>query len=290
MTTAPTSLLPYVPRLAGLSVLVIGDVFLDEYLIGRAERLSREAPVPVLEYEEQRLLPGGGANPAANIASLGSHPVQVGVVGDDTEGVALRLELEGLGIDPAGLVQDPGRPTSTKMRVVARSGLRFPQQLARLDRVDRRPLSQKIERKVTEAIRRLVPGVNAVLISDYRSGLCTRAVVEAAREAAGEHKLVLTADSQGSLDLYREFALVKCNHAEAEAYLGRRLTDNRAYQIASQELMDRLALAAMLVTRGERGLTLASRSTGVQHIPASNVSDVFDTTGAGDTVIAVATL
>jgi len=283
-------LLPLIPRLGGQTVLVIGDVFLDDYWIGRAERLSREAPIPVLEFEEQRLLPGGGANPAANIASLGSRPIQVGVVGDDAEGVKLKLALEELGIDPAGLVRDPGRPTTTKMRVVARSSLRFPQQLARIDRVDRRSLDSGSETSVVQAIRDFLPRAQAVLISDYRSGLCTPAVIQAAREAAEARGLTLTADSQGDLDKYHGFTLVKCNHAEAESYLGRPLADNRAYQAASMELVESLSVGAMLITRGEAGLTLASHSTGVQHIPAANVTDVFDSTGAGDTVIAVATL
>ena len=140
------------------------------------------------------------------------------------------------------------------------------------------------------AIEALAPRVSAILLSDYRSGLCTPAVVEAARQAARRGGLLLTADSQGQLDLYRDFALVKCNHNEAEAYLARRLPDDRALQNAAQELLERLSLAAMLITRGERGLTLASREAGVRHIPADNLTEVFDTTGAGDTVIAVATL
>lgn len=280
----------FVPRLAGLTVVVVGDVFLDEYLVGRAERLSREAPIPVLEFEERQLVPGGGANPAANIASLGSRPALVSAIGEDAAGSELARALEERGIDPSRLVRTPDRPTSIKMRVVSRADLRSPQQLARLDRVDRQPLSRKVEGQVVRTIRSALADAHALLLSDYRSGLCTPVLVDAARSAARKRGLILTADSQGDLDKYRGFTLVKVNRTEAEAYLGRALPDDPAHAQASQELMERLDLQAMLITRGAAGLTLAVRSGGVLHYPAANVTNVFDATGAGDTVIAVATL
>src|SRR5215475_12638186 len=130
-------LLELIPKLANQQIIVLGDVILDEYLIGRATRLSREAPIPVLEFEERRLIPGGAANPAANIVALGSKAVQVAVVGDDPEAESLRHVLERHHIETHGLIVDEGRSTTVKTRIMAHMGLRFPQQVARLDKLAR---------------------------------------------------------------------------------------------------------------------------------------------------------
>jgi len=286
---SPVDLLTLLPRLAGRCLLVVGDVFLDEYIVGRATRLSREAPIPVLELEERRTLPGGGANPAANIVALGGSAIQVGVVGDDAAGQALRAELEQAGIDPAGLVTDPARLTTTKTRIVARGSLMFPQQLARIDRVDRSPLAPDIEMEVVMRIAGHAPRAHALLVSDYQTGLLTPGVVQAVRTAAQRYHLIRTADAQGELHKYRGFDLVKCNRQEAVSALGRLLQGDADYAQAATQLREDLDLGAMLITRGAEGLTLAHAS-GVLHLPAANRSEVFDVTGAGDTAIAVATL
>ncbi len=276
------------------SLIVLGDVFLDEYLIGRAERLSREAPVPVLEFRARRLVPGGGANPAVNAAAFGARVSQVGVVGEDAEAASLRALLTAARIDISGLITDPARPTITKTRLVAEGELRFPQQLARLDRLSRLPLAPEMEYRITVALRQLVSQTNAsaILISDYRSGLVSQAVVEAARELAHEHGLLLTADTQGELDKYGGFALVKCNRAEAETFLGRPLVSDDEAARALAEINARLNTRSVLITRGNRGVSIGVGGApgDCAHIPATNMSEVYDVTGAGDTVIAVATL
>src|SRR5574341_1122269 len=154
--------------LAQRRIVVIGDVFLDEYLTGRAERLSREAPVPVLEFQSRRYVPGGGANPAMNAAALGASVSLVGVVGEDTEAATLRDLLARAGINSYGLITDPARPTVTKTRIVAEGELRFPQQLARIDRISRAPLDPATEERVIAAARRLATETNAeaILVSD----------------------------------------------------------------------------------------------------------------------------
>ena len=134
-------LIGYLAKMAGWPILIVGDIILDEYLTGRAERLSREAPIPVLEFIGRELIPGGAANPAVNMARLGSQPTQIGVIGNDEAGIQLRKALSERGIDPSGLVPLADRPTTTKTRIVAQMGLRFPQQVARIDRLDRRPIS-----------------------------------------------------------------------------------------------------------------------------------------------------
>ncbi len=274
------------------SIVVVGDVFLDEYLIGRAERLSREAPIPVLEFDRRRQVPGGGANPGMNIAALGAHVTQIGVIGDDAEGVALRTVLTAAGVDAAGLIVDASRPTAVKTRIVAEGELRFPQQLARVDRQSREPLFDPIRAQLAAALIRSVQTTDAkaILFSDYRAGLIDESLVAVARTLAQGRKLLLAADTQGDLETYRGFGLVKCNRAEAEGYVGKPLADEADVGQALAELTARLDFDAMLITRGARGLSLGLQNKGTVHLPATNVSEVYDVTGAGDTVIAVATL
>jgi rfaE bifunctional protein kinase chain/domain len=291
ITTDPPSLLRLADALTGRRVLVVGDVLLDEYLIGRAGRLSREAPIPVLEFERREAIPGGAANPAANAAALGSKPVQIGVVGDDTSGAALRELLAGRGIDPAGLVTDPGRQTTTKTRILAHMGLRFPQQLARIDRIDRRPISAELSATVIDRVRALIADAEAVMLSDYLAGLLTAPVVAAIREACAARGLLATADAQGELEKYAGFDLVKCNAEEARRFAGRTLDSDADFGRAGRAMAASLDLRrGMLITRGADGITFAGRDGDALHVPAPRVADVYDTVGAGDTVLAVVTL
>lgn len=287
-----TTLISALETLPSQRLLVLGDVFLDDYLIGRAARLSREAPIPVLEYTARRLVPGGGANPAMNAAALGATVSQVGVVGTDPEADSLRQLLTQAGIDTSGLINDPDHPTVTKIRVVAEGELRFPQQLARLDKMSPLPLSPQTQTAVLAALQRLTqrPAPAAILVSDYRAGLITPALTDSLRQLAAANHLLLTADTQGDLDKYHNFDLVKCNRAEAEAYLSRPLATDTAVADALTELTQRLNIQNVLITRGGQGLSLGVQGGGHLHIPTTNASEVYDVTGAGDTVIAVATL
>jgi len=283
------SLKVWIARLAGKRVLVVGDVFLDEYLTGRAARLSREAPVPVLEFESRQHIPGGAGNPAANIVGLGGAAAQIGVIGADAAAETLRGVLSTRGIDTSGLVTDPQRPTTVKMRLMAHMGLRFPQQLARLDTLSREPISAAVEADVLAVIKSHQDGADALLFSDYQTGLLTPSLVAAVRErAAGK---LLTADAQGQFDKYTGFAAVKCNADEARDYLRRDLRSAADFAAAARELCDRLRLTGgMVITRGGEGATVAVADGTVAHCAAPAVTDVFDTVGAGDTTIAVLTL
>ena len=270
--------------------IIVGDIFLDDYLIGRAHRLSREAPIPVLNFKSRRNLPGGGANPAMNIAALGARAAQVGVVGADANGETLKKLLAESGVDVSGLITDDSRPTITKTRLVAESELRFPQQLARIDTQSDQPLSDIIRAKAKEELRRLAVNASAILFSDYRAGLIDISLTDVARTLARERPLLLTADAQGDLDKYRGFNLIKCNRAEAEAYLNTKLSDEKDFTFALDVLLKRLEAQAILITRGAQGLSINVKDKGCTHLPATNVAEVYDVTGAGDTVIAVATL
>jgi rfaE bifunctional protein kinase chain/domain len=283
-------LIAVVRAFVGRRALVLGDVILDEYWIGRAARLSREAPIPVLEFEERRLIPGGAANPAANIAALGAAAVQAGVIGADAAGEALRETLHQRRIDSAGLLVDGSRPTTVKTRVMAQMGLRFPQQIARLDRLSRAPIAPDIEAQIIGWLERAIPSVDAALLSDYHGGLLTPSLVGRARCIAADSKRLITADAQGELDKYIGFDAVKCNADEASAFLGRALLTDDDFALAALDLRDRLRLTVgMFITRGAGGITVAA-DEGAVHVSAPAVIDVYDTVGAGDTAIAVITL
>jgi rfaE bifunctional protein kinase chain/domain len=281
----------WIPQLAGHQVLVIGDVILDEYLIGSATRMSREAPIPVIELETRRLIPGGAANPAANIVGLNSIAHQIGIIGEDVTAGQLCEVLQGIGIETSGLIADSSRPTTVKSRIMAQMGLRFPQQLARLDTLSREPISESTEQRIYDAIDQRLTDAEAVLLSDYHIGLLTPSLVERVRSLAQQKNLPLTADAQGDLDKYHGFTVVKCNADEASNYLRRTLYGDDAFADAAIELRQRLNLnGAMVITRGADGATLATVEDRTQHCPAPEVTDVYDTVGAGDTAIAVLTL
>jgi len=275
-------------HLAGKRLLIVGDVILDEYLTGTASRLSREAPIPVLEFESRRYVAGGAANPAANIAALGSTPLLVGVIGADSEGQALAEVLRTGGIAADALVIDPERPTTTKTRIMAHMGLRFPQQMARMDRLSRAPLSATVAAAVLAQVAAYAGQCDAILVSDYLTGLLTPPLVEFIRAQAG--RVLTTADAQGQFDKYAGFDVIKCNADEARAYLRREVVTDADFADAAQTLHRLLGIRqAVVITRGGDGATVAT-GHGVAHCPAPVITDVYDTVGAGDTAIAVITL
>ena len=279
-----------VPLLASKRILVVGDVSLDEYLFGRATRLSREAPVPVLELIRREIILGGAANPARNVVALGSSADQVGIVGSDPEGQQLRDLLRSAGIDARGLAISPGRPTTLKTRVLAEESPRLPQQVARLDRLERTPLSPIEEDLVIAALRAQIPTAAAVICSDYQLGLMTPAVIGATRDLCRTHGVLFTVDAQGNSHAYGGADLFRCNNQEAAAALGTRLEREEDFVHGLITLRDALRARLVIVTRGPQGLSIIGQELDYRHLPAVEVSEVYDTIGAGDTFIAVTTL
>lgn len=289
--TVPHRLIPTIESLANRRVLVVGDVILDEYLTGTATRMSREAPIPVLEFDSRRLIAGGAANPAANIVAMGSIAHQIGVTGSDDHGAALRRILQASHIETHGLLADKSRPTTVKSRIMAQMGLRFPQQVARMDTLSRQPISAQIEARLCEVIHTQTQEADAILASDYHVGLLTPTLVDSLRQIGQGTGLILAADAQGELAKYHGFTLVKCNADEARSYLRREIRSSDDFATAARELFDTLQLSGgMVITRGADGATLAYDGGTVAHLPAPAVTDVFDTVGAGDTAIAIMTL
>jgi len=285
----PHNLSSLVPQLANHRIIVVGDVILDEYLYGNATRMSREAPIPVLEFESRRLIPGGAANPSTNIVALGSQALQVGLIGDDDAGKNLREVLTARDVDIEGLFSDPTRPTTLKTRLMAQMGLRFPQQVARMDTLSRQPINTETAQRIQHWITQRLDSVDAVLFSDYHGGIITSDMVDSVRQYT--NGTILTADAQGSLEKYTGFTLVKCNADDAKTYLGRDLVTDDDFARAACDLFAQLSLnGGMVITRGSNGATLSQSTNDAIHCPAPKVSDVYDTVGAGDTAIAVMTL
>ncbi|MGA7730043.1 MAG: bifunctional ADP-heptose synthase [Chloroflexia bacterium] len=279
-----------IERFGGVRVLVVGDLILDKYTVGKPTRLSREAPIPVLEFLSEYTVPGGGTSPACTVASLGGRAHLAGVIGDDGEGLELRRELEQYGVNTEGIVVDGSRLTVAKRRIVARVTPTMLQQVARVDQIDRRPISGAVERALIASIEKLLPGCDAILLSNYKSGTLTPGVVASAGRLAAQLGKLSTVDSQGDLQNFRGFGIVKCNQPEAEEALRRPLRSEEDFRRGLGELLDSLEARSVIVTRSADGMSVMSREGGYCHIPVTNTSEVFDVTGAGDTVIALVTL
>ena len=270
----------------GREILVVGDLYLDAYIFGLPTRVSREAPIMVLEETRREERPGGGTAPALAVAALGGTVWQAGVIGDDDEGRRILTLLHDHGVRTDGVLVDPTRPTTTKLRLVAEGPFNvLPQQVGRVDRQDRRPIDPSLAGRLATFVETIGSRVDAVLLSDYRSGVVVPDVIAAARRAAR----LATVDSQGSLADFAGLALVKCNQAEAEAYLGEPLDDGARRRSALSRLRDRLDCERLVVTLGPAGAALAERGGVYYEVPPAVRRQVFDVTGAGDTVIAVMT-
>jgi rfaE bifunctional protein kinase chain/domain len=219
------SLADWVPRLVGRRVVVVGDLCLDEYVVGRAERLSREAAVPVLSFRERFTMPGAAANPALVVAALGGRAAVVGVVGRDDAAEDLTQGLAARGVSIDGVVTDSTRTTITKTRILAELSLRFPQQLVRIDRQDRQRLAPRARRQLLSVLKANLADADALLISDYKSGVIDESVVATAVAWSENSGRLVTVDSQGDLRKFRGCRLVRCNQDEAEAALGKPLSN-----------------------------------------------------------------
>jgi D-glycero-beta-D-manno-heptose-7-phosphate kinase len=281
-----TALLDLLGRLGDKRVLVVADLYLDRYIFGSPSRISREAPIMVLDEERQENRLGGGAAPALQLAALGYEVAVTGVVGDDQAGRAVVELLAGAGIDPGAVLIDSTRPTTTKTRVVAEGFFLFPQQVVRIDRQERAPVGADVTQALSAAVA--AAQTDAILVSDYRSGVVTAELVAAIREAQALGGLLTTVDSQGDLEKFGGFDLVKCNQSEAEAVLGHPVGDRTGRERALSKLRSQIGARCLVVTRGGEGASLASID-GYDETPASNRSEIFDVTGAGDTVVAVMT-
>jgi len=264
----------------GLRIAVVGDVMLDRYVHGRVDRISPEAPVPVVRAERESELPGGAGNVAANVVALGARCHLIGIVGDDPEGEALREVAESAGVASAGLVADPTRPTTVKTRIVARR-----QQVARVDRESEEDVDEELARTLAERTRSLVPSCDAVVLEDYNKGVLVEAVIGAALEAAREAGIPTVVDPKRiRFFAYGGCTVFKPNARELAHALGERLRPDSAPWL--EAVRRRVACETLLLTLGEGGIALSSPEAGSVRIPAA-AREIYDVSGAGDTVTAI---
>jgi D-beta-D-heptose 7-phosphate kinase/D-beta-D-heptose 1-phosphate adenosyltransferase len=265
----------------GRRVLVLGDVMLDQFLWGRVARISPEAPVPVVEISSETFHLGGAANVAGNVRALGGQAVVAGVVGDDAAGVRVRRALAEAGIEDALSVADGARPTTVKTRIIAHH-----QQVVRADREVAHDVAGSLERALLDRVRAALPTCGALILSDYQKGVVTAGLMKSVLALARRRGVPVLVDPKvRHFALYRRVAVVTPNQAEAEQATGVRILGEADLVEAGRRILRRLGCQAALVTRGEHGMTLFEVARRPLHIPTA-AREVFDVTGAGDTVIA----
>jgi D-glycero-beta-D-manno-heptose-7-phosphate kinase len=285
MPAAPTDLHALLDRARGRAVLIVGDLMLDHFVIGRVDRISPEAPVPVVQFDHESYRLGGAANVAHNVASLGGAVEIAGLVGNDAEGTRLLAELRDAGIGTGAVIADGGRCTTRKLRVVTTRN----QQVARIDYECDRPADGDLEARLVRKIRDAVARADAVLVSDYQKGSVTRATAQAAIAAAKARGIPSLVDPKvPHIDHYAGASVVTPNHHEAEAVTLQRIRNSADARTAAQRFRERAQCESVVITRGEHGMWLLS-AEGEFDLPAE-AREVSDVTGAGDTVIAALAL
>lgn len=270
----------------GKKVLVIGDIVADVYVDGRISRISREAPVLILEKAGERVVAGGAANVVANVATLGGEVYAIGVIGDDNHAENLRNIFKELDVHIEGLVRDKSRPTISKTRIIAGGRATVSQQIVRIDSESKAPLGKKVEAELLAKIDKILPTVDGIIMSDYGSGTITANARKLITRYAGKKKLPNIVDSRYNIGDFAGVGYIKQNDSELGAFVGQELNDVTDLIGAGTQLLTKLNVDGALITRGEMGMSLFERSGATHHIPVSDMSEVYDVSGAGDTCIA----
>lgn len=279
------SLEALVERFAGRRLLVLGDLMIDHYLWGRVERISPEAPVPVVEVQRETSSLGGAGNVAANLTALGAEPVLVGVVGEDPRAQQLFEAFAARGVATDAIVRDASRPTTMKTRVIAHS-----QQIVRADWESRADLAGPALTALLAVLEREMAGVHGLIVSDYGKGVITRPVLDAAIGLARAKGIPISVDPKEShLDAYRGVSILTPNQYEAGNMMAERVKDEASLMRVGWGLQQRLDAECALVTRGPDGMSLFEKGGRYTHLPTV-AREVYDVTGAGDTVVSVVAL
>jgi len=265
-------------------VFVIGDLIMDHFLWGRVRRISPEAPVPVVEVERDDLMLGGAANVAHNIANLGGAVSITGVIGKDDDGRRFLKTLEKQTLPLEGIIQDPGRPTTTKTRIIAHN-----QQVVRYDRESRDGIKAAVTKEVFSYIKKAIDRADVVVVSDYAKGLISQGLMQKTITLCAKKQKPIVVDPKVEhLDYYRGADIVTPNNLEAARGADMEIKDAKTLKKVGKILTERLASQALLITRGEQGMSLFENNSET-HIPTV-AKEVYDVSGAGDTVAGVLAL
>lgn len=286
-STVPAKrLIPLVDRFRGKRILVLGDLMLDHFIRGKVSRISPEAPVPVVQVDSETYVPGGAGNVSNNLAALGATVLSVSIAGSDDASRRLLSALNAQGVQTEGILIDSSRPTTQKCRVIAGQ-----QQLTRFDREDTRPVSARLQGQLAAVLEARAREAHAIIISDYGKGVITPFVLKRAIGAARKNRIPITVDPK--VEHFRRYRGVDCITPNIhEAWSGMQLLpkeDDASIQALGRKILASLRSRSVLITLGEKGMTLFERGGRITHIPAQ-AREVFDVTGAGDTVIGVLTL
>lgn len=272
-------------------ILVIGDFAIDEMIFGQTERISREAPVLILEHTDTKIILGTASNAANNISSLNLGKVgAIGVYGEDYHGKVLLNALCEAKINTDFMVKDPSRKTTTKTRISGSCSQSVTQQIVRIDRQTKTPLNKEIEDKIIQNIKKAMPLYDGVILSDYHLGCLTQNVITSAINEAKRHNKIIIADIQKEMERYKGVTAITPNQPDTEKFVSKFIKDDETLKEAGKELREKLNLEYLLITRGENGMAVFEKDGKMTKIPAFNKKEVFDVTGAGDTVVAAFTL
>ncbi|MCX8056135.1 MAG: D-glycero-beta-D-manno-heptose-7-phosphate kinase [Ignavibacteria bacterium] len=266
-------------------IAVIGDLMLDVYIWGKVARISPEAPVPVVEVQEESYRFGGAANVGMNIKSLGGKPILIGVIGYDREGTIIDALMEENDFEKEGIFYDEDRPTTVKTRIIAHN-----QHVVRIDKEDKRDISNEIEEKILNYLNQNKTNINAIILEDYNKGMLTKNLIHKVIEFAKSNNMIITVDPKfDNFFEYKNVTVFKPNRKETEDALGIRLDSEERVLEAGKLLKEKLNPQYLLLTRGEKGMTLFNEDSSVLNIP-TRARKVADVSGAGDTVIATLTM
>jgi D-beta-D-heptose 7-phosphate kinase/D-beta-D-heptose 1-phosphate adenosyltransferase len=272
----------FLNRLASIRALVIGDLMLDEYLWGKTERISPEAPVQVVDITMEDLRLGGAGNVINNLVTLGCQVHVAGVLGDGRDGELLREMLTAKQVDTVGLLYDPQRTTSRKTRILASH-----QQMMRIDRESRTPITPEQEARLANWVRDHAAEFDVILISDYLKGVLTEDLLQAVIAIGKERNIPVVIDPKGDdYGKYRGATLLTPNRKETEIASRIAITDEESLRLAGRTLLETLELETLIVTRSEEGISIFFRNGDEMHLP-TEAREVFDVTGAGDTVLSL---
>lgn len=290
-TADKEELLKGIEKLINPSVLVIGDMAIDEMVYGTTDRMSREAPVLILRHYKTKVILGAASNAANNIASLNCGKVSViGTYGDDYYAPILLETFKKSGINTDYMVKDSSRATTVKTRISGSCSQSITQQIVRIDRETIDELSPEIEAKVIEQMELAIPKHDAVILSDYNIGLLTENVISKAIELSKKYNKIIVVDSQKDLDKFQGVTSMTPNQPDSEKFVGFFIKDKESLEKAGKEMLAKTNAESALITLGGDGMALFEKNGNFVKVPVFNKTDVFDVTGAGDTVVATYTL
>ncbi len=280
-----------IEKLGDAKILVVGDLALDEMVYGDTERISREAPVLILQHTHTRFILGGASNAAHNVSKINNGKVSViGVVGDDYQANDLKQAFCDAKIDCSSLVTDKERKTITKTRISGSCSHSITQQIVRIDRQTNAPISKETERKLIDEIERLLPEYDAVILSDYHIGTLSDNIINSVISAAKKHRKKVVVDAQRNLNRYYGVTSMTPNLPDTQKHVGFYLRSKEDFLKAGEILLEQSGAEAVLITCGAEGMVVVDNNGKYTHIPVFNKAEVFDVTGAGDTVTALYTL